>query len=204
MSSRCGAPERLTRAPPWREPNACVTDILVFGETGLVAARRGPGGKPAVIPFGLVPAPRAPKGIIIAAEIIASPIGTVAMRGPMVPSAPFPPGAERSGLPYLKVSASGFIDTGYACRPDVPALVVTGPPPGMITMGGYRFLLEELQEMVDRTGCGDARLTVLPDALAGHRLAASTSDRESMQASLRLHGANPLLVEAFGFGRPDA
>jgi len=57
---------------------------------------------------------------------------------------------------------------------------------------------------VDRTGCGDARLTVLPTRWPDTASAASTSDRESMQASLRLHGANPLLVEAFGFGRPDA
>src|SRR5262249_25578745 len=47
------APERLTRAPPWRGFKARMTDILVFGETGLVAACRGPGGKPAAIPFGL-------------------------------------------------------------------------------------------------------------------------------------------------------
>jgi hypothetical protein len=191
------APERLARAMPWRESKARMTDILVFGETGLVAACRGSGGKPAVIPFGIVPAPRAPKGNIIAAEITPTPVGSVAMRGPMVPRAPFPPGAERSGLPYFRVSASGFVDTGYACRPDIAAMVVTGPPPGMVGIGGYRFVLGELQDIVDRAECGPATVAVLPDALAGHRLSASASDRESMQASLKMRGANSLLVGAF-------
>ncbi len=158
-------PERLTRALPWRETKARMTDILVFGETGLVAACRGPGGKPADIPFGIVPAPRAPKGNIIAAEITATPVGTLAIRGPMVPRAPFPPGAERSGFPYFRVSASGFVDTGFACRPDIAAMVVTGPPPGMVSIGGYRFLLAELQAMVDRAECGPATVAVLPTRL---------------------------------------
>jgi hypothetical protein len=192
------APERLTEAPPWHDPNARMTDILVFGEIGLIAACRGPDGKLDVIPFGTVPAPRAPKGSTVVGEIAATSIGTVAMRGPMVPRGPFPPGAERSGLPYLKVSASGFVDTGYACRSDLPALVVTGPPPGMISIGGYRFMLAELQEAVDRMDGGSATVAVLPDALAGHRVTASAADCESMQAMLRLRGANPLLVGAFG------
>jgi hypothetical protein len=115
----------------------------------------------------------------------------------MVPRAPFPPGAERSGLPYFRVSASGFVDTGYACRPDIAAMVVTGPPPGMVGIGGYRFVLGELQDIVDRAECGPATVAVLPDALAGHRLSASASDRESMQASLKMRGANSLLVGAF-------
>jgi hypothetical protein len=191
------APERLGRALPWRETKARMTDILVFGETGLVAACRGPGGKAAVVPFGVVPAPRAPKGSIIAAEIAPTSVGTVAIRGPMVPRAPFPPGAERSGLPYFRVAASGFVDTGYACRPDISAMVVTGPPPGMVSVGGYRFVMAELQDTVNRAECGPATVAVLPDALAGYRLTASAPDREAMQAALAMRGANPLLVGAF-------
>ena len=131
------------------------------------------------------------------AKLLSTTAGTVSFRGPMVPQHPFPPGAERSGLPCLKVSASGFVDTGYACRSDLAALLVTGPPPGMISIGGYRFMLEELQEAADSTGCGATRVAVLPDALVGHRLTASAFDSASMQAELRLRGANPLLVGAF-------
>ena len=68
----------------------------------------------------------------------------------------------------------------------------------MISIGGYRFMLAELQETVDRMDGGSATVAVLPDALAGHRLTAGAADRESMQAMLRLRGANPLLVGAFG------
>src|SRR5437868_12280981 len=101
-----------------------MTDVLVFGETGLLAACRGPGGKPASISFGAVSAPRSARSSIVAAEIAATPGGTVAMRGPMVPRASFPPGAERSGLPFFSVSPSGFVDTGYACEADSAVVVL--------------------------------------------------------------------------------
>src|SRR5262249_57032112 len=117
-----------------------MVDVQVFGETGVLAAARGPGGRPAATPFGVVFAPRGPKGTVVAAEIATTPIGTVALRGPMVPRAAFPPGAERSGLPHFKISGSGFVDTGYACHPD--RIVVTAPPPGIIRIRGYLFCLE--------------------------------------------------------------
>jgi hypothetical protein len=44
---------------------------------------------------------------------------------------------------------------------------------------------------------------VLPDALAGHRLAGSTDDRAAVQAALSKVGASPLLVGAFA-ERPRA
>jgi hypothetical protein len=88
-------PERIGRALPWRDNKARMTDVLVFGEIGLIAACRGAGGKPATIPFGIVTAPRMSKGSITVAEIAPTATGTVAMRGPMVPRAPFPPGAEQ-------------------------------------------------------------------------------------------------------------
>jgi len=67
----------------------------------------------------------------------------------------------------------------------------------MISVGGYRFMLAELQETVDRTGCGSASVAVLPDALTGHRLTASATNRDATQVALRSGGANPLLVGAF-------
>jgi len=144
------APEQLTQALPWRDAGARMTDILAFGEAGLVAARRGRSGKLAIIPFGMVPAPRAAAGSnVIVAEIRPTAKGTVAMRGPMVPQAAFPPGAERGRSPYLRISANGYVDTGYACRPNTPAMVVTGPPPGMVTVGGYPSAFEQPATSVD-------------------------------------------------------
>jgi non-ribosomal peptide synthetase component E (peptide arylation enzyme) len=190
-------PERMGRALPWRDGKTRMTDVLVFGEIGLIAACRGAGGKPAVIPFGAVTAPRMLKSSITVAEIAPTPSGTVAVRGPMVPRAPFPPGAERSGLPHFKVLPNGFVDTGYACQPDTAAMVVTGPPPGMIGVGGYRFVLAELQDLVSRAADQHASVAVLPDALAGHRLSGTADRPEIVQASLAKLGMNPLVVAAF-------
>jgi AMP-binding enzyme len=195
------APERLVRALPWRAPKTRLTDVQVFGEAGLIAGSRAAGGRPLITPFGVVPFPRAakgaPKGALTAVELAMTPHGTVALRGPMVPRAPFPQGAERSGLPCFRVAANGFVDTGYACRPDSAALVVTGPPPGIVSVGGYRFVVRELQDLVSSVENGAGTLAVLPDALAGHRLAGTAADRDAIQGSLVKLGANPLLVGAF-------
>ena len=120
------------------------------------------------------------------------------MRGPMVPRRPFPPGIERTSLPQFRVSNSGFVDTGYACssdRDNVP-LVVTGPPPDMISVGGYRFVMRDLQHAVEGADA-TATITAPPDALAGHRLAGSSPDQERTRDLLAERGANPLVINAF-------
>jgi hypothetical protein len=116
----------------------------------------------------------------------------------MVPRRPFPPGIERTSLPQLRVSRSGFVDTGYACwseRDNAP-FVVTGPPPGMISVGGYRFVMRDLQVAVGEADAA-ATLAALPDAIAGHRLAGSAPDRNRIQHALAEQGANPLVINAF-------
>jgi hypothetical protein len=44
----------------------------------------------------------------------------------MVPRTSFPPGAERGALPSLKLAAEGFVDTGYPCRAEGEAVVISG------------------------------------------------------------------------------
>ncbi len=191
------APDRLVRAPAWRDSTTDLIDIQAFGEIGLIAAQRRPGGRPGVVPFGSIVAPRGTRGGVIVGEIRATPHGTVAMRGPMVPCASFPDGAEQMGLPQLK-RAAGFVDTGFACwsdRDNAP-LVVTAPPPGTVSVGGYRFLLRDLQNALAAVDSA-ATLAALPDAIAGHRLAGSAADPAAIQEELALRGANPLLVNAF-------
>ncbi len=95
------------------------------------------------------------------------------------------------------MAPTGFVDTGYACDPGLSAMVVTGSPPGMASVGGYRFVLSEVQEMLAGTQCGPVTLTALPDALTGHRLSASASDREGVEAELANLDTNPLLSGAF-------
>ncbi|HEY6259309.1 MAG TPA: class I adenylate-forming enzyme family protein [Xanthobacteraceae bacterium] len=191
------APEKLRRAAPWQELGPALIDVQLFGEIGLVAARRGPDGRPAPVPFGPLRTPRDADGALTVAELARTPDGTLALRGPMVPRHPFPPGAQRSTFPSLTAAADGFVDTGWACEADTPDLAVSGPPPGLVSFGGYRFAVGELAAIVsglDPTGT----LAVLPDALAGHRLDGTATNRQAIRLALRGIGANPLVVEAFG------
>jgi len=145
---------------------------------------------PAGIPLGQI-------GSEAAIEIARTATGTLAIRGPMV-SGP-PPGAiETSEPPSLKIDAGGFVDTEYPCRLDRAsnALIVSGPPAGLINVGGYRFAWRELQDLMTELGQGGS-LAALPDRLAGHRLAGVAADRERVREALAARGVNPLLVAAF-------
>jgi hypothetical protein len=198
------APDRLVRAPAWRNGTADLIDVQAFGEIGLIAARRRPGGRPGIVPFGPMVVPRGAKGVIVG-EIRATPHGTVALSGPMVPRAAFPPGIEKTTLPQLRTMPGGFVDTGFACwsdRDNAP-LVVTAPPPGMVSVGGYRFRMRDLQDLIAEVD-PVAALTALPDPLIGHRLAGSAPDPAGVQQALASNGVNSLLVNAFRMRRLPA
>ena len=199
------APERTPFNVSWQHPTASLTDVHVFGEIALFAARRTPGGGPAAIPLGLVSAPRGAAGAATIAETALTETGTLALRGPMVPRYPFPPGSERRAAPCLQPDDAGFIDTLYPCRADADTgtMAVTGPPPGIVGVGGYRFVLDQLQELVGRTE-GGAVLAALPDTLAGNRLAGSAADRAAMRQALDALGVNPLVAGAFQDRRRSA
>ncbi len=192
------APERLAMTAAWREAETMLTDVSIFGEAGLVPARRGVGGRPSAVSFGPIVAPRGSTGAVVIGELTRTETGTVALRGPMVPHHSFPPGIERSGLPYFKIGRGGFVDSGYTCRADsrTKAMVVTGASPGIVGIGGYRFLLHDLQDVVRRID-GNATLTGLPDPLVGQRLIGNAADRDTIEAALNAVGVNPLVVAAF-------
>jgi hypothetical protein len=190
------SPERIAGAPAWRDPAISVSDIAVFGETAVIAGRRGGDGRALPIPLGTATAPRGEANGVKVAETARTETGAVAIRGPMVPRHGFPPDAGRMGLPAMRVAPDGMVSTGYTCRTENGALVVTGPPAGLVSVGGYRFGLRDLQELV---AGADPRgtLAALPDALTGHRLAGQSPDRDAIQHSLAATGANPLVVRAF-------
>jgi hypothetical protein len=73
---------------------------------------------------------------------------------------------------------------------------VTGPPPGTVRVGGYRFPLQDLRALVGGIDAG-AKLGALPHAVIGQRLFGTAADRDAMQAALRAAGVNPLIVAAF-------
>jgi hypothetical protein len=191
-------PERLPRAPLWHDPAVALTDVHVFGEVGLIAARRGIVGAPVPLSAGPVMVPRGAEDAALVVEVGRTERGTVALRGPMVPLYAFPPGVERTALPALKPAADGFVDTGYPCRDGVDGLMVTGPPPSLVSVGGYRFVARDLQDLM-RSVETSATLAALPDALAGHRLAGAAGEHGHVPETLTRLGLNPLLAGAFRF-----
>ena len=192
------APERLADSAAWREPNTFLVDVSIFGEAALVASRRGADGKPAPLSLGPVAAPRGSTSATAVAELTRTDAGTLAVRGPMVPHHSFPPGIERSGLPYFRMGPRGLVDTGYPCRADPASRVVvlTGSPSGIVSVGGYRFSQRELREVVSRIDQG-AKLAALPYPLLGQRLIGNAADRKAVVAALAAAGINPLAVAAF-------
>jgi hypothetical protein len=192
------APERFVTSPAWQHPRASLTDMLIFGEIALIGSRRDTRGRPVPLPVHAVMAPRGSRSGVTVAEIARTGSGTIALRGPMVPRHAFPPFVETGVSPYPRADADGFVDTFYACRIDrmTGIAAVTGPPPGVVSVGGYRFVLSELEDAVRRANDG-AFITALPDALAGHRLAGISSGTGELCAALARLGVNPLVADAF-------
>jgi hypothetical protein len=189
------APESFAGSAPWQMANVAITDMLAFGEIAVVGSRRGPFGEPMPLPTGRISAPRGAAGGVALAEMARTANGSVAIRGPMVPRYAFPPGTDRNDPAGLRADTAGFVDTRYPCRIDAATgtFVVTGPPPGVVAVGGYRFSLDELE----RQACGAADgVTALPDALAGQRLAGNATRADAATRLAEL-GVNPLLAEAF-------
>ena len=188
------APAQLRRAARWHESTAALIDVQLFGETALIAARRGADGRPAPVPLGALHAPRGAKGGFAIGETALTGNDTLALRGPMVPRQSFPPGAQRAGIPCFAPAADGFVDTGFACEVDGESLLVKAPPAGLVSFGGYRFAIGELGGIIGGLG---GTLAVRPDALAGHRLTGTAANPQAIRLALRGIGANPLVVEAF-------
>ena len=191
------APEQVASSPLWTGEQALLTDVYLFGEAGLFGACRaamacrrrscpGPHGAPRDVP-----------GTSIAGETLLTPGGTLALRGPMVAMAayaPAPPASES----LVPRPPRDYVDTGYAARLDrsTGAICITSPPSGIVAVGGYRFLSQDLQEWAKRLGQG-ALLTALPDRLSGYRLAGRAQDNARGREALSELGLNPLMVEAF-------
>ena len=192
------APEQVASSAQWTAQRASLTDAYLFGEAGLFGARRtADDGAPALVKPGLHGAPRELPGSSISGEILLTPKGTLGLRGPMVAVAAYAPPAPPSDS-LIPHTPRDFVDTEYAARIDrtTGAIAITAPPSGIMAVGGYRFLAQDLQEWGKRLGQG-ALLTALPDRLSGHRLAGRAQDNARARDALSELGLNPLMVEAF-------
>jgi AMP-binding enzyme len=191
------APEQIASSPSWTIPHATLTDVYLFGEAGLFAACRAADGAPVPITPGPHGAPRSVAGSSVAGETLITPKGTLGLRGPMVAAAAYAPPAPPSDS-LVAQPPRDHVDTGYAARLDrsTGAICITAPPSGIMAVGGYRFLSQDLQEWARRLGQG-ALLTALPDRLSGYRLAGRAQDNTRAREALGELGLNPLMVEAF-------
>jgi len=191
------APEQVASSPLWTTERAVLTDVYLFGEAGLFSARRAADGAPVPILPGPHGAPREVLGSSIAGEIFLTARGTLALRGPMItPAAYAPAPLARDSL--VAQPPRDYVDTDYVARLDrsTGAICITAPPSGVMAVGGYRFLSQDLQEWAKRLGQG-ALLTALPDRLSGHRLAGRAQDNARAREALTELGLNPLMAEAF-------
>ncbi len=186
------APEQVASSEAWPERQVAWTDIYLFGESGLFAARRGDDGLPAKIMPGPHGAPRSVPSSSVAGDVFLTERGTLGMRSPMM--------TPESYVPLLPPGQAvlDHIDTGYAARIDrnTGAICITAPPAGIVSVGGYRFLSHDLNEWAKRLGQG-ALLTALPDRLSGHRLAGRAQNNGRAREALAELGLNPLMVDAF-------
>jgi AMP-binding enzyme len=194
------SPERQASSAAWNR-DAALIDVLAFGEVGLLAMRRPADGAPARIVAGPVTAPYATPGAPVVMTVARGAAGTLTLSGPMVPQRALAPATQRRAA----ADGAAVVDTGYACRleAETNALTLTGAPPGMVSVGGYRFALRELQDAVGRIDA-DGVLAALPDMLGGQKLAGTAADHAAMRAALDALGINPLVGAAFRDRRAKA
>jgi hypothetical protein len=192
------APERLAASAQWPDPLIALIDVPVFGETALLVARRGGNGRPAPIAAGPVTAPRGAPGALHVAEISRSEAGTLAIRGALVPRFCLASDIDPVAKPVFAVGPDGFADTGYPCTVNAASrtLVITGPPAGIVGVGGYRFAQDALAALIAEAEPA-GRITALPDALVGQRLAGTAPDLARLRAELAQRGVNPLIIGAY-------
>ncbi len=199
------SPEQVSSSAPWPSGQATLTDVYLFGEAGLFGVRRLESGVPMPILPGPHGAPRHVADSTIVGETLLTAKGMLALRGPMVALEAYALQGSSSAAALVEQAPTDYVNTGYFARLDqaTGGIMITAPPPGLMTVGGYRFLLQDLQEWARRLGQG-ALLTGLPDRLSGYRLAGRAQNNARAREALTELGLNPLMVEAFRDRSPNA
>jgi hypothetical protein len=173
-------------------PSGRIVDFFAFGEIGAVVLRREHGDRIEPIPVGPISAPTdAPGGPIVVETRIDD--GRVLLRGPMVPTSPYPSELVR---PRLKVAGDGFVLTGYRCRSNGNgAFTIEAGPERVVSVGALRFGLDDLRARLAACNNG-VRVGVIDDALLGQRLRIEADDPPAAAAALQAAGHSRLVVDA--------
>ena len=173
-------------------PCGRIVDLFAFGEIGTVAVRREDPSRPEPIPIGPISAPGgAPGGPIVIETRIDD--GRVLLRGPMVPTTPYP---SELVQPRLKIAGDGFVPTGYRCVSNGNgAFTVEAGPERVVSVGALRFGLDDLRARLAACN-GGIRVAAVDDALLGQRLRIEADDPSAAVAALQAAGHSRLVVDA--------
>jgi hypothetical protein len=71
----------------------------------------------------------------------------------------------------------------------------------MVSVGSYRFMLDDMQQLANGLDEGGATVAALPDVFGGHRLVGTAGNVQGLQRMLAEQGINPLISSAFGESR---
>ncbi|MFC5068755.1 AMP-binding protein [Flaviflagellibacter deserti] len=113
-----------------------LTDVITFGEIGLIAARREADGRPQPIPHGAVRLQRTtPLGRAMI-ETKVSNQGRLVLRGAMTPAANLP---AATGAPTLNIDFDGWVDTGLPAALHDGDIRVGSVRNGVVRIGGLAF-----------------------------------------------------------------
>jgi hypothetical protein len=170
-----------------------IVDVLAFGEIGLVPLGREVDGTPRPLCVGPLRVPSGAENGTLVITLGASADGRLALSGPMVAKHLMAAGEHADGARRI-----AGVDTGYTCRADATTGALTlGPgPAGIVSIGGYRFGLRELQDIVGGLD-PESLLAALPHLLTGEKLAGLAADPPAMRAKLIALGVSPLILDAF-------
>jgi hypothetical protein len=155
-------------------------DYFTIGEFAVVAMAREDPRRPMPLPLGPIAALSGSAGAPIVVETRLRD-GEIHVRGPMVPDLP--------------AGGDGFVATGWRAESDGNGgLVVTGAPERVVTLGGLRFGLDDLQSRVAEIASG-LKLFVVEDNMLGERLRLEGADAATA-AALEAAGHSRLVIEA--------
>jgi hypothetical protein len=170
----------------------CVVDLYGFGEVATIALARVDARHARPIPAGGVAAPSTTAGSPVVIETRMND-GQLWLRGPMIPLRPFPPATDCA---RFKQDRDCYVATAFPCRSDhAGGLIVDAGPERIVSMGGLRFGLNDLQSRF--SACvEDIKVTVVDDALLGQRLRIEAGNPEAAIKAFHKAGHSRLMIDA--------